>query len=401
MRPKILIVLYHSWVDSASGAAISLRDAVKSLAERGWPVRVFCGPLIDSSEKTCEQMLRDHGIAYQECTGHATGCADGFRTLAFRDGPIPVVQYVPSGPSPHQTMPNESNAPAWVQMYREMLDQWHPQIVITYGGYGLCIPTLQMARNRGIRTVFWLCNFAYTDASMFSNVSLTITASQYHTDEYRRTLGIDSTPIYPLIHREILDSDTPADPKYITFVNPIPQKGVFIFARIAEILSRERPEIPLLVVEGRSDTRWLGRTGLKPDQMKSIFRMRNTPCPSDYYRVSKIVLMPSLCCETFGRVAVEAMICGIPVLTSTRGSLPEVVGCSEWTMDIPTRYTPDTHQMPSEVEVRPWIDMILKWWDDPQEYSIASAHARQLSNRWNEMETINRLESVLESLETV
>ena len=57
--------------------------------------------------------------------------------------------------------------------------------------------------------------------------------------------------------------------------------------------------------------------------------------------------------------------------------------------------------MSSESEVRPWIDMILKWWDDPQEYSIASAHARQLSNRWNEMETINRLESVLESLETV
>ena len=35
-----------------------------------------------------------------------------------------------------------------------------------------------------------------------------------------------------------------------TFVNPEPRKGIHVFARIAEVFSQRRPDIPLLIVEG-------------------------------------------------------------------------------------------------------------------------------------------------------
>jgi hypothetical protein len=47
------------------------------------------------------------------------------------------------------------------------------------------------------------------------------------------------------------------EPKYVTFINPQPSKGMTVFARIAVVLNGRRPDIPLLVVEGRS-----GQSGL-------------------------------------------------------------------------------------------------------------------------------------------
>ena len=41
------------------------------------------------------------------------------------------------------------------------------------------------------------------------------------------------------------------EPHYLTFVNPHPVKGLFVFARIAEQIARRRPEIPILVVDLR------------------------------------------------------------------------------------------------------------------------------------------------------
>lgn len=45
---------------------------------------------------------------------------------------------------------------------------------------------------------------------------------------------------------------------------------------------------------------------------------------------ARVVLMPSLWEESFGRVAAEAMANGIPVLSSDRGALPETVGAGRF-----------------------------------------------------------------------
>ncbi len=42
------------------------------------------------------------------------------------------------------------------------------------------------------------------------------------------------------------------DPCYVTFINPQTLKGVHVFARIAHELARRRPDIPILVTQGRS-----------------------------------------------------------------------------------------------------------------------------------------------------
>jgi hypothetical protein len=80
----------------------------------------------------------------------------------------------------------------------------------------------------------------------------------------------------------------------VTFVNPDANKGVYVFVRIAEQLARRRPDIPILVVEGRSHSRSIGQTGLDLSWARNLNKMPNTPDPRKFYAVSKLVLMPSL-----------------------------------------------------------------------------------------------------------
>ncbi len=82
-----------------------------------------------------------------------------------------------------------------------------------------------------------------------------------------------------------------------TFINPQPTKGMAVFARIAVVLNERRSDIPLLVVEGRGTSDALVRLPIDLSGLTYLHRMANTPHPREFYRVSRAVLVPSLCRE--------------------------------------------------------------------------------------------------------
>ncbi len=202
-------------------------------------------------------------------------------------------------------------------------------------------------------------------------------------------------------------------PHYLTFVNPHPVKGLFVFARIAEQIARRRPEIPILVVDSRARGKALEETGLDLSWAKNLFTMANTFDPRKFYRVTKAIVMPSLWNESFGLVAAEAMANGIPVLASNRGALPETLGLKKggqapqadgssdasnagprsqspffqgdggMLFDIPSRYTPDTRIVPTAEEVEPWVETILRLWDDEPFYRQQSEKAIAQAAQWH------------------
>jgi hypothetical protein len=82
-------------------------------------------------------------------------------------------------------------------------------------------------------------------------------------------------------------------------------------------------------------------------------------------------------------VAAEAMLNGIPVLTSNRGALPETIGAAGFLLDIPARYTPETRELPTAEEVAPWVETIIHLWDDAAEYDRWSRAAREHAQQWH------------------
>ena len=69
---------------------------------------------------------------------------------------------------------------------------------------------------------------------------------------YKNSIGIDATAIPSPIRAEKVVAQNPR-PHFLTFVNPEPNKGIAVLARIAIELNRKSSKIPVLVVESRKE----------------------------------------------------------------------------------------------------------------------------------------------------
>jgi glycosyltransferase involved in cell wall biosynthesis len=155
------------------------------------------------------------------------------------------------------------------------------------------------------------------------------------------------------------------------------------------------------VVEGRG--RVDGLASVPPDLsgLANLNRMANTPHPRDFYRVSRVVLMPSLWRESLGRVAVEAMANGIPVLASDRGALPETMGDAGFVLTIPERPSPVGPPVPGPRDVAPWVATIERLWDDPAFEARHRALARAEARRWDANALVPRYEAFFRSVRSL
>jgi hypothetical protein len=216
--------------------------------------------------------------------------------------------------------------------------------------------------------------------------------SRYSAEHHRRALGLDCTPLPPPLSWPLVRCDR-VEGRFVTFVNPEPNKGVYPFARIALELARRRPDIPLLVVQGRGDIGWLRTAGLDFDALGNLHYLATTPDPRDFYRVTRVLLVPSLWQEAFGRVAAEAMVNGIPVLASRRAGLPEVLDRAGFLFDIPEGYTPESRTLPTAEEMAPWVETILRLWDDDAFYAAECRRSVEAAEAWRPEELGRRYES--------
>ncbi|MGO8746316.1 MAG: radical SAM protein [Thermoguttaceae bacterium] len=365
-------------VDYSSGAAIATNNCMQLLSRCGFACQAFCAASLDFNEEVCfEQTLAEQRLPYQV----SQFAVDGIRIkLVFtRVGQVPVTVYRNQFTRASAT-PDEMRG--FLAAFDRFLERNRPDVVLTYGGGPAGEAMIDLAKGRGAAVVFGLHNFAYLDTRAFRGVDYAVVPSEFSKQFYRERLGLGCHVLPNFIDFQRVKAQG-RTPKYLTFVNPQPAKGLFVFARIAEQVSRRRPDIPMLIVESRSRANSLDHTGIDFSRAENIFCMTNTTDPRKFYGVSRVVVMPSLWNESFGLVAAEAMINGIPVLASNRGSLPEIVGAGGLLFDIPARYTPETHDVPTSDEVEPWVETILRLWDDEAFYRQQSGKALEHAQRWH------------------
>lgn len=387
---RIFVALYHSYFDTSSGAAIALRDMMEALARRGWEVRVLTGPRLDfESPKPNEELLSEQGLSYKMY--HTSHDGEDIRLCLFQTGGVDCGVWLPRD---EQANPNEKMKQAWLSDYWAILDSWKPDIMLTYGGFGLSRPMIDLAKQAGAKTMFLLCNYSYTNPLFFKGIDVTIVRSHYHAQWCQDHLGLDGCPLYSLIPPSRYLCDRESGQQYVTFVNPQPHKGVYVFAKIAEVLGKRRPDIPFLVVEGRATADWLKKTGTDLSGV-SLFRMKNTPDPRDYLKVTRIMVVPSVWQESFGRVAAEAMMNGIPVVGSDRGSLPEVIGDERFSLPIPEYVTPGYRGEVSAKDVESWVRAIERLWDDREHYSSVAGNVARQSENWSEESIVTSFENLV------
>jgi glycosyltransferase involved in cell wall biosynthesis len=389
-KPRLLFCSYHCYVDPASGAAQCTRDLLTLLAARGWTCGVLCGSHRDRGHgSTLAEVLREHAVPFSVRQTVEDGMS--FSIAGFiEQGVVVSILDATQSPLPYPATPEVGKA--FLALLEGVLDQFCPDLVLTYGGDWLARESIDRVKRRGVPVVFALHNFSYHDAEYFRPIDAVVVPSEFARRHYRQTLGLESVAIPgPWRWDRLRCPEVQGD--YATFVNPEPNKGLFWFARLAEELGRKRPDIPLLVVEGRGQADWLSQVGIDFSSHKSLFRLANTADPRQFYRVSRVVLMPSLCRESFGRVAAEACLNGIPVLGSRRGALSEVLAKAGLLLDIPDRYQPETRLLPTAEEVHPWVELLIRLWDDRVFYEQQRSRCLTAAEDWRPERLLPRFEA--------
>ena len=111
----------------------------------------------------------------------------------------------------------------------------------------------------------------------------------------------------------------PPDAGYISFAGRVnPEKGVDVFLAAAAGM----PDVPFKVA---GDGTVLPEMKARATSNVEFLGSLGSDDLTAFYRQTRVLVVPSLCFETFGMVVAEAMLLGVPVIASRIGGLPFVV----------------------------------------------------------------------------
>jgi len=141
--------------------------------------------------------------------------------------------------------------------------------------------------------------------------------SMYVQNVIDKFYGVRSYVLYPPVDLAAMRVERNSDADRVLFVKPQKVKGVDILRALASAMPDER-----FLVAGKLSTRsqrgFAGQSNV--ECMGWVDDMREA------YRRSRVLVVPSLWPEPFGRVCVEAAASGIPSIASNAGGIPEAVG---------------------------------------------------------------------------
>ena len=387
---RILLAIDNAYTDSTSGAAQSMRIIMQWLTEGGHDCRVLATARFDAKPPdsldahlaALDVPLRrtPPSKAFIRSVQKPANVAVGRPTVQFTLDGVPVTMLVTRAQPtpPHDRLEAEQ----FLFLLDDVLQQFQPDVLVTYGAHPAVHEAMRRARRRGVITVFTLRNHGYDDRRFFEHVDHVFTTSSYLSEVYREQIGLRSVGLDSPIEWD--DVEAPDDlRRFVTFVNPSLQKGVMLFARLADMLGSRRPDIPVLVVQSAATAGGLNAiAGLDFTKYPQIMAAPATPRPADFFSLTRLLLVPSVFREPFGRVAAEALINGIPPLVSDRGALPQTVRGAGRVLPLPSWMTEKSRTLPSVEDAQPWFDAVCELWDDADSYRSAAARARQAADEW-------------------
>ncbi len=254
--------------------------------------------------------------------------------------------------------------------------------------------TLKLAKKHNIPSIMRVCKIPLElDLSKSSDHSPTalIATSKYIKNYIKEKWNRKAHIIQPLVEtKKYIISDkefNPINNEYIFMFNPLVRKGGEVFRKVAKQLPNKKFGAALgwsslkedsypnnfskKYVKRVSESEGSKFDGSLPDYVdfKDCHNVEILKPEDDVkviYKRVRLLLMPSQWEEAFGRVAMEAMINGIPVVGSNVGGLKETIDEGGILLD--------------KGDVNKWVKEILKF-DDTEYYKKMSEKAEKWVKR--------------------
>ncbi len=278
---RLLFASFACYLDDGNGAAIATRAMMEAPRGAGSGRGSVRTPLAARPRNRPFRAPGCEGALHRTPRWRPVGCRAPRRRphaplhtrLELRGVPVTVLW----GPTPPRAVTDDEQW-GFFQLFEEACSRNRPDVVVSFGGGTLTQEILRRAKGFGASTVFPLHNLRYSNRATFADVDAIIVASRFAADHYRSTLGLDCIILPNVVDWERARA-IGRQGKYVVFVNPTMEKGVAVFARIADLLGRHRPDIPFLVVEGAGTEADVAASGLDLREHGNVFFHEHTHDP--------------------------------------------------------------------------------------------------------------------------
>ncbi len=387
---KILFASPHALLDTSNGAALATRELLEQLARRGFHCQAVTASVFDPIRGlTLEESLARMGLelAFQP--------ADESATAVVTVGGVTHTVLKTNRSQRRLLSPREKEA--FLSLLEERLTEFQPDLLLTYGGMETERKIHLLSRQKGVPVVFYLLNSLYQKAETFSNVDLTLVVSRFLQEYYADRLGIRSRILYPIFTTDRCRIKQHL-PRYITFINPEPLKGLGLFTQIARQALRQIPRAEFLVVEGRWGRKEMEEARVPLDQLPNVKIIPHQRDIRTIYSLTRVLLYPSFWVEAFGRTVVEAQMNGVPVVASRRGGIPEALNGGGFLIELPERCARDYRFVPPAKEIQPWMDRLRDLVENEESYSQARERARSAADLFRPEKIVDEAVGILHEL---
>ncbi|MGO4917733.1 glycosyltransferase family 4 protein [Pseudogemmobacter sp. W21_MBD1_M6] len=393
-KPSIMFLSDMCLLDRNSGAAIEMHDWLKMLVTSGYRVSSVSMSLFDGQEEYPFRMEIAPSIDPKEHVGK--------RIRVVRDGIENNIFNV--GTSLARNLSTELIT-GFVGSAAEDIRRIQPDIVIGFGSRNL-VPLRQLAKQLGARTIFYLANDSYSEdkRSCFDEIDEIVTPSVALRDLYNQRLGLSSTvignflPDFAAIAKPtIMEVEQRRRSKIVTIVNPSLVKGGLFFMQVAAVMENVDPSITFMAIESRVLREHMETFVNNSSRLSNIWWLQRQSDMHRVYRHSAVLLMPSLWFEAAGRIVPEAQTHGVPVLAHRVGALPEQLGSGGELIDVPERLAGKFEELPTPIEVLPWVRSITRLLSNASRYQDLSRRALVSARRHDPSERAEQIRQFMES----
>ncbi len=183
---------------------------------------------------------------------------------------------------------------------------------------------------------------------------------------------------------------------HILMINPSEVKGISVLVELARVKSNWSFAV-------------IPSWGTTPSQMKELESLPNmhfiqpTSDLNSIFKQTRALLMPSLWQEGFGMACVDAMLRGIPVISSNQGGLPEAKLGTDFIIPVEgiEQYTDELDEnsfakavLPPQ-DLTPWLNALETLFENDETYQKHSDQAQKVSREFVKNLTIDPLEQLL------
>jgi len=220
-----------------------------------------------------------------------------------------------------------------------------------------------------------------------------VAVSEYSRAYMRDYGGLDSVLLhFPVFGDGPFDPVARPDAGYVTMINPCLVKGLPIFLELAALF----PETRFAAVPT-----WGGdEAGLRDLALLPNMTLLQ---PADdvgvVLREARVLLAPSLVPETFGYVAIDAMLRGIPVLAGNLGGQPEAKLGVDFVLPVAPAFKTETGHAAPPQDIAPWRAALGTLLMDGHAYRDCSRASRAAALRFLPETDAGHFVAYLESLQ--